>query len=253
MMRNLLLTLRYDGTAYHGWQVQKNGVTVQQTLQDALERILCERPPVTGCSRTDAGVHACAYACNFRTAHAIPCENLVRALNACLPDDIAVLSCREVPSAFHARYSALEKEYRYQIWNAPVRNPFLRGRALHVPYPLDAERMDAATRHFCGTHDFSAFRAAGSAVKDSVRTISFAKVLRDKENIWFHVRGNGFLYNMVRIMAGTLLYVAQGKLEPADIPKVIASQDRTKAGPTAPAHGLYFYRIFYDESGWPEG
>lgn len=247
-MRNLLLTLRFDGTAYHGWQVQKNSVTVQQTLQDALETILHHRPPVTGCSRTDAGVHARSYACNFRTEHRIPCENLVRALNTCLPDDVAVLSCREVPDVFHARYSALEKEYVYQIWNTPVRDPFFRGRALHVPYPLDTDIMDEAARHFLGTHDFAAFRAAGSAVKDTVRTISLSHVWREEDRVLFRVRGNGFLYNMVRIMVGTLLYTAQGKLKPADIPAVVASQNRTTAGPTAPAHGLYLNHIFYDVS-----
>ncbi|MFT8887996.1 tRNA pseudouridine(38-40) synthase TruA [Ethanoligenens sp.] len=247
-MRNLLLYLRFDGTAYHGWQVQKNSVTVQQTLQDALETILRQRPPVTGCSRTDAGVHARSYACNFHTEHTIPSENLVRALNACLPGDIAVLSCREVPSSFHARYSALEKEYLYQIWNAPVRDPFQRGRMLHVPCPLDDAAMDKAARYFLGRHDFASFRAAGSSVTDTVRTISCSQVRREKEQVFFRVRGNGFLYNMVRIMVGTLLYTAQGKLQPVDIPAVIDSLDRAAAGPTAPAHGLYLNRILYDEA-----
>ncbi|ADU26573.1 tRNA pseudouridine(38-40) synthase TruA [Ethanoligenens harbinense] len=250
-MRNILLLLRFDGAAYHGWQVQKNGVTVQEVLQNALETVLRHRPPVTGCSRTDAGVHALAYACNFRTEHTIPCQNLVRALNACLPDDIAVFACREVPPDFHARYSAHEKEYVYRILNAPARDPFWRGRALHVPYPLDEAVMDKAARGFLGTHDFAGFRAAGSDVKDTVRTVFHSGVQRDGDLVLFRVRADGFLYNMVRIMVGTLLYTAQDKLQPADILAVIDSRDRTAAGPTAPAHGLYLNRVFYDETGWP--
>lgn len=252
-MRNILLLLRFDGAAYHGWQVQKNGVTVQQVLQDALETVLRERPPVTGCSRTDAGVHALAYACNFRTDRTILCAGLVRALNACLPDDLAVFACREVPPDFHARYAAHEKEYVYRILNTPARDPFERGRALHVPSRLDEAVMDAAARGFLGTHDFAAFQAAGSSVKDTVRAVSAAEVRRKGGLVLFRVRADGFLYNMVRIMAGTLLYAARGKLRPEDIPAVVASRNRTAAGPTAPAHGLYLNRVFYDETGWPAG
>lgn len=244
-MRNLLLRLRFDGTAYHGWQVQKNAPTVQQTLQDALETILRERPPVTGCSRTDAGVHAREYACNFRTERTIPRENLVRALNACLPDDIAVLSCTEVRADFHARYAALGKEYLYRILNAPVRDPFFHARALHYPFPLDCGLLDSAAEFYLGTLDFSAFRASGGKDGNAVRTISHARVWRDGDLVFFGVRADGFLYHMVRIMVGTLLDVAQGKRKPDDIPAVIASRDRARAGPTAPAHGLYLNRVFY--------
>jgi tRNA pseudouridine(38-40) synthase len=156
-MRNLLLVIRYDGARYHGWQVQQNAVTVQQVFQDALERILGERPDVKGCSRTDAFVHALEFCVSFRTERGIPCGRLVGALNHFLPEDIAVLSCREVPVEFHARYSCTGKEYQYLIWNRKERDPFLRGRALHYWYPLDLGRLNRAAAFFLGAHDFTSF------------------------------------------------------------------------------------------------
>lgn len=246
-MRNILLRLRFDGTAYHGWQEQKALPTVQGVLQEALGALLGAPTPVTGCSRTDAGVHALGFACNFHTESGIPCEGMLRALNDRLPPDAAVWDCVEVPPDFHARFDATQKEYRYLIRCASVRDPFWRARALHCPYPLDCAAMDEAAQGFLGTHDFSSLRAVGgSGEKNPVRTVRFAHVQRDGETVVFTVRADGFLYNMVRIMAGTLLYVSQGKLSPRDIPAVLESRRRDAAGPTAPACGLYLAHVFYD-------
>lgn len=244
-MRNLLLTLRFDGQAYHGWQVQPNGVTVQQRIQDAVEAVTGVRSAVTGCSRTDAGVHALMYCCNFRTEHLIPCERLISALNAYLPRDIAVYGCREVDPAFHARYDCVGKEYVYRIWNSRVRNPFLEGRALHYPYPLDALYLDRQAQAFVGRHDFSAFCAAGGSVENKVRTVRAAHVERSGEAVSFRVEADGFLYNMVRIMVGTLLACAEGKLADGAVAAVLAGLDRSQAGATAQAQGLYLSRVFY--------
>lgn len=247
-MRNLLLTLCYDGARYHGWQVQNNAVSVQQVFQEALFKIIAERPAVKGCSRTDTGVHANRFCVSLKTEHAIPCERLVCALNHFLPEDIAVLDCREVPLDFHARYSCLGKEYIYQIWNEPARNPFLRGRALHYWYGLDLDRINAAAAHFVGTHDFTSFCTADARDRrDMCRTVGRADVRREGGLVLFTVAADGFLYNMVRIMAGTLLRVAQGKLRPEQIPGILAARDRSAAGPTAPPCGLYLNRVFYGE------
>lgn len=245
-MRTLLLTLAFDGTAYHGWQVQANAVTVQQTVQDAVERICGRRDPLTGCSRTDAGVHAREYCCTLRTAHPIACETLVQALNALLPRDIAVSACREVPADFHPRYDCAGKEYVYQIWNAPQKHPFLYKYAYHFKYPIDAAMLHAQAQAYCGTHDFSAFCAAGGSVEDHVRTVYSAEVMREGDLVCFRVAADGFLYNMVRIMTGTLLEIAGGKLPPDCIPAILAGGDRAAAGFTAPAHGLFLNHVSYD-------
>ena len=244
-MRNLFLTISFDGTAYHGWQVQNNAVTVQETLQDALEQICSNRDNVVGCSRTDAGVHANMYCCNIRTQSAIPCEKLVGALNALLPRDIAALSCEEVDWNFHARYDCKSKEYIYKIWNSPNKNPFLFGYSLHHKYPLDFEMLDRQAKDFIGTHDFSSFCAAGSSVEDTVRTVMNASVEREGDMITFRVEADGFLYNMVRIMVGTLIDIARGKIPQNSIPQIIEARNRFAAGQTAPARGLYLNNIHY--------
>ncbi len=244
-MRNLLLTISFDGTAYHGWQVQENAVTVQQTLQDALEQICRKRDNIVGCSRTDAGVHANMYCCNLRTESPIECGKLINALNAVLPDDIAVSDCREVDYEFHARYDCKSKEYIYKIWNSPNRNPFLKGYALHWKYPLDEKLLDSLAKQFIGTYDFSAFCAAGSSVEDTVRTVKNACVTREGDLVTFRVEANGFLYNMVRIMVGTLLDISAGKIPADAIPGIIKSKNRNLAGITARPEGLYLNRITY--------
>lgn len=245
-MRRLKLTIAYRGTAYHGFQVQQNALTVAEVFQDAVESVFGQRYDIKGCSRTDSGVHARGFVLSMDIAEAIPCPNIIKALNHRLPGDIAVLDCQEAEQGFHPRYSATGKRYLYRIWNAPQRNPFLQDTALHQPRPLDAELMNTAARHFLGSHDFSAFCAAGGSVQDHRRTITQCGVCRRGELVEISITGNGFLYNMVRIIAGTLMEVSLGRLTPEDIPLIIESRDRSRAGATAPAHGLFLDCVFYD-------
>ena len=244
-MRNLLLTISFDGTAYHGWQVQDNAVTVQQTVQDALEHICSKRDNIVGCSRTDAGVHANMYCCNVRTESLIECGKLVGALNAVLPKDIAVLDCKEVDYDFHARYDCKSKEYIYKIWNSPNKNPFLYNYSLHYKYPLDEKFLSEQAEMFVGTHCFDSFCAAGSSVEDTERTVMRACVEREGDMVIFRVEADGFLYNMVRIMVGTLIDISRGKIPPDSIDRIISAKNRAAAGYTAPAHGLYLNKINY--------
>lgn len=246
MERHLLMIVRYRGTNYHGFQVQQNKVTVAQVLQDAVEQVFKSRLPIKGSSRTDAGVHANAFPVTLHTTSSIPCEALVRAMNVHLPQDVAVLSCREVPPEFHPRYDCVGKRYLYKIWNSPVKNPFLADLALYHKYPMDVEAMDQAAQGFLGTHDFKAFCSAGSKVEDTVRVMTHASVRREGELVTFSITGSGFLYNMVRIMVGTLLEVSRGAIPPQAIPDIIQSGDRQKAGPTALPHGLYLDEVFYE-------
>lgn len=247
MERNLLLTLQYDGSGYHGWQVQENARSVQGVFQQALFSVLGVRPDIKACSRTDTGVHAREFCLSMKLSHGIPTERLVGALNHFLPPDIVVTGCRPVPPDFHARYSCRGKRYVYEIWNHPVRNPFLYGRALHYYHPIDAELLNRAAQHYLGRHDFTAFctldkREAG----DFCRTVTESHVERDGDMVRFTVAADGFLYNMVRIMTGTLLGVQQGRFAPEDIPAILQSRDRSCAGVTAPACGLYLQKVFYD-------
>lgn len=246
-MKNFLITIAYDGTDYHGWQVQPNGITVQQAVQDGIEKILGKRENIVGCSRTDAGVHANEFCFNMRTEKEITPFRFVGAMNAVLPDDIAVKNCREVPMDFHARYDSLGKEYVYKIWNSPQRNPFCEGRYLHYKREIDTAFLNEQAQYFCGTHDFSAFCASKSTVDDTVRTVEYFTVERNEEEVFFRVKADGFLYNMVRIMVGTLLEISEGKIEKGALPEIINSLDRNRAGRTAPAHGLYLNKVFYGE------
>lgn len=245
-MQRLLLTLRFDGTRYHGWQVQPNGITVQETLQDAVEHVTGVRSGIIGCSRTDSGVHASMFCCTFDTESPLRGDKMAAALNAYLPFDVAVYGCREVEASFHPRYSAAGKRYLYRIWNASQRNPFWEGLALHVKQPLDVERLNQAADDYVGTHDFASFCAVGSSVKDTVRTVRRCEVHRDGELVTFLVEADGFLYNMVRIMVGTLLDMANGKRPWDSIPAALSAANRTAAGRTAPACGLILDEVFYD-------
>lgn len=246
-MRNILLSLCYDGTNYHGWQVQKNALTVQEVFQGAMFRLLGENVDVKGCSRTDAGVHANMYCVSAKIDSNIPCERLRMAINRFLPSDIAVTSAVDVPMDFHARYSCTGKEYVYKIWNAPIRNPFWRGRAFHYWYPLDVEKLNLAARNFIGTHDFTSLCTIDKRNPENmVRTVRAFLVERKETLVEIRVTADGFLYNMVRIMVGTLLHVAMGRIKPHEISSIILARDRAKAGPTAVAHGLYLNRVFYD-------
>ncbi len=244
-MSRLLFTIKYDGSKYHGWQVQSNGVTVQQTVQDALESVLGTRVNVTGCSRTDSGVHANMFCFHSDIVCNIPNERFPAAINAHLPNDIAVLSCETVDSEFHARYSCKGKNYIYKIYDSDVRDPFKYGYAFHYKGNIDEVIMNDAAKHFVGKHDFSAFCSSGSSVEDTVRTVTECGVLRDGDVVTVNVSADGFLYNMVRIIVGTLIEVSEGKINIADLDYIIKSCQRNNAGRTAPACGLYLNEVFY--------
>lgn len=245
-MRNLLVKLAYQGHRYHGYQVQQNALSVAEVLQDAIESVMGVREPIIGCSRTDTGVHAHQYYCNLRTQSPIPTEGFVRAMNHVLPGDIAVLGCVEVADSFHARYDCVGKEYRYRIWQAPQKNPFLDRLALHYPYPLPLSRIQQAAQQLLGRHDFRSFCAAGGSVTDTIRTITRCEVMvQDSHDVWIAIAGDGFLYHMVRIIVGTLLGVAEGRFDPDDMGRILAAKDRRQAGRTAPPDGLYLHRVDY--------
>ncbi|MBP3446330.1 MAG: tRNA pseudouridine(38-40) synthase TruA [Clostridia bacterium] len=246
-MRNLLLRLMYDGSHYHGWQVQPNGITVQETLQDAIEQILGVRENVTGCSRTDAGVHANDFCCNIRTENEIDCYRLQGALNAVLPESISVKSVSEVELDFHARYNCVTKQYVYRVWNASYKNPFLVNRAWHYKNKIDENFLNGQAQAYIGTHDFKAFCSAGSTVEDTVRTVKSFSVTRDGEEVLFTVEADGFLYNMVRIMVGSLIEISENKIEKDKLSAIIESKDRALAGRTAPAQGLFLNKVKYGE------
>ena len=252
-MRNIKLLIQYDGAAFHGFQQQPNGDTVEARLKAAIHRITGESVTVYGCSRTDAGVHANAFCCNFKTGSDRPCDLLQRGLNAVLPPQIAVLSCEEAAVGFHARYDCLGKEYVYQIWNGKTRNPFLLDRALFYPFELDTVFLHQQAQAFVGTHDFASFCASGTDVKTTERTIYSCSVARQGDLVTFTVCGNGFLYNMVRIMVGTLLDLQRGKIEKDTIGAILLSRNREWAGVTAPPQGLFLNRVFYQEGGWQYG
>ena len=249
-MKRRLLTIKYDGSRYCGWQVQPNGVSIQGLMQDALENVLGTRPGVTGCSRTDAGVHANMFCLHFDSDDGIDNAKLPLALNYYLPDDIAVVSSIFVDDGFHARYSSVGKNYIYRIHNSPVKDPFGAKYSLSVPKHLDDKAMNTAAAHFEGTHDFSAFCSAGSSVTDNVRTVFECRVLRNGDELEISISANGFLYNMVRIIAGTLIEVGHGKISADEIPDIIDSRCRENAGPTVKPHGLFLNRVFYNKLGW---
>ncbi len=245
-MRNLLLTISYRGTDLHGWQIQDNAVTVQEVFQNALYEIIHERPDIKGCSRTDSGVHANMYCVSMKITHPIAEDRLMMAMNRYLPMDVVVTSAREVDDDFHARYSCKGKEYVYKVWNSRVRNPFLNGLALHYRYDIDVEALNREAQAFVGAHDFTSFCTLDKREKgDFTRTVEYFRVERSGDLVIFTVAADGFLYNMVRIMVGTLLAVQQGRIPSDSIADIIKSENRKKAGPTAPACGLYLNRVFY--------
>ena len=244
-MNNYKLILAYDGTPYHGWQMQDNAITIQQSLSEAIERIFGEKCTIYGSSRTDKGVHAERFCCNFKTEKDRDCEKIAYGLNAVLPESICVLECHKVHEDFNARFDAKGKQYTYKIWNSRRRNPFMIDKALHHPVLIDAEMLDKEAKDYIGTHDFSAFCAAGATTVSNVRTIFDCSVERQGDLVIFKVKGDGFLYNMVRIMVGTLLDINSGKIEKGSIPQIIESKSRFSAGITAKAHGLYLSEVYY--------
>lgn len=245
----VLLTLAFDGTRYHGFQVQKNALSVCEALQDALERLYGVRPPVKGCSRTDAGVHALGYCVSYTQPKPIDPYKLPLAVNRFLPPDIRVKRAREVPPGFHARYSAVSKEYCYRLLNSTVDDPFWRDYCWRVATPLDADAMRQAARLAQGTHDFAAFMSVGSTIEDTVRTVHFFDVQRQGEWIECRICADGYLYNMVRILVGTLVEVGARRMAPEAMAEVLAGRDRARAGDTAPAKGLFLAQVNYEFEG----
>ncbi len=249
-----LAKISYLGTGFCGSQVQPGKRTVQGELNRATAALFHSPCAITGCSRTDSGVHALAYYVSIvpqqpSLCARIPADRLPYAIRPYLPDDISVLAAREMPDAFHPRYSVREKEYRYEVWNAAQPSPFLRGRAWHYPRHVDAralQDMQAAAKELVGTHDFASFMAQGSHVTDTVRTVFNCTCERNGDFLRFRVRGNGFLYHMVRIMVGTLLGVAEGKYRPDGMRQILLQRDRKQAGETAPAEGLYLFDVKYN-------
>ena len=249
----LVIKLSYLGTRFHGSQIQPNQRTVTGVLKEVLREVYGADCTVCGCSRTDAGVHAKEYymMADFTASDAVPLPvPLSRApmvLNNFLPEDVSVLDVFYPAEGFHPRFSAVAKEYRYLIRNSRVKDPFLYRRALLYKRPLDEKLLDAAAADFLGTHDFTAFMAQGSDVSTTQRTVHYARVTRegDGDDVVFTVCADGFLYNMVRIMTGTLLYIAEGKIPADGIPHIIASKDRARAGVNVPPHGLYLSRVDY--------
>jgi tRNA pseudouridine38-40 synthase len=247
-MPNIKLVIEYDGTGYGGWQKQKNAVTVQETLEDALQRITGEKNTVIGAGRTDSGVHALGQVANFHTQSSIPPERFAYALNAVLPPDIRIKASEQVPEDFHARYSATGKKYRYSIHNHVHGTAIDRNTSYHVREKLSVKEMEEAASFLIGTHDFKSFCAAGSSVKTTVRTVQQAFFQQEGSRIDFYIEGNGFLYNMVRIIAGTLIEVGKGKRKPGEMSGIIEARDRRMAGPTAPAKALCLLEVMYENS-----
>ena len=250
----LLLHLSFLGTNYCGYQIQPNGITVQQRLNEATRALFGYDCDIVGCSRTDSGVHAnrfCVAVSKKGTNQlqtTIPMDRFPQAIAPHLPEDISVIAAELVEDSFHPRYDVKYKEYVYRIWNAPYKNPFLQDRTWHYPRPISEEallQMNEAAAYWIGEHDFSSYMAADSKITDAVRTIYEAEVTRQGDVIEFRVSANGFLYNMVRILMGTLIYVAEGRISPNEIEELTASRDRTRAGMTAPACGLFLNRVVY--------
>jgi tRNA pseudouridine38-40 synthase len=240
------MIVAYDGTNYCGWQAQPNGVTIEEKLNEALTNLLGEEIHVTGASRTDAGVHSLGNVCVFDTDTRMPAAKISFALNQRLPEDIVVQDSCEVAEDFHPRYAESEKTYEYRILNRRFRLPTRRLDTYFYYYPLDVDRMKEAASYLVGEHDFRSFCAVNAQVKSTVRTVYRCSVNRADDIITIRITGNGFLYNMVRIIAGTLIKVGSGEIAPSDMPRILRARDRSASGPTAPAHGLTMIGIEYD-------
>lgn len=245
-MRRIALIIEYDGTNYVGWQVQPNGVSIQQSIDDAFEKLIGERPVLHASGRTDSGVHAKAQVAHFDTECRIPSDKFCYALNTRLPDDIRIKASFDVPSDFHARFCVKEKHYVYTVNNSPHASAFTRNTALHIHYPLDIEKLNKAASLFIGTHDFNAFRSSGGMSTSTERTIYVSEWTKEGPYLKYHVAGSGFLYNMVRIMTGTMLRIGLGFEKPELIAEALSGAKREFAGDTAPAHGLTLERVVYD-------
>jgi len=256
-MPSFKITIAYDGGRFVGWQRQAAGTSVQGLIEDALRVLDDDDVAVAGASRTDAGVHALGQVASFTLRRTIAADALRRALNSRLPDDVRIVSAEDVPATFHARFVASRKTYRYRIWNADLLNPFEREHAWHVRGPLAIDAMQAAARALEGRHDFAAFQAAAGTQRTTEREVFSSIVLAHDDSrgadlrpapaclMTYEITGSGFLRHMVRTIAGSLLDIGQGRRSPEWLSDVLASRDRTQAGPTAPAHGLFLVRVDY--------
>lgn len=243
-MRNIKITVQYDGTNYCGWQEQPNSLGIQGNIEYAIKEITGEKVKINGSGRTDAGVHAIGQVANFKIESNIKAAQIPDALNSKLPKDISVVKAEEVDEEFHARYSAKGKIYRYLVYNNRYRNPILKDISYQVKYDLDFDKMEKEAKSLIGTHDFCGFMSSGSSVKDTVRTIRDVKIEKEGDLIVFEFEGNGFLYNMVRIISGTLIDIGRGKINES-MEEIIKSKNRSKAGHTAPGHALFLKKVFY--------
>lgn len=246
-MQTISFVIKYDGSHYHGWQRQNRVVGVQAVIEKALKRVLKQEITVEGSGRTDAGVHALGQCASFKAYLPMPVENLRGAVNKILPKDVFVVDAHIVPDTFHARFSAVAKTYTYKVYTKKERDPFLDRYSYHYPYSLDIALIKRAMHYFLGTHDFRTFMASGSETVNTVRTLYDFSLEHTEDTLTFTITGNGFLYNMVRIIIGTLLHVGNGKLLPESIPEIIDSKERSRAKFTTPGHGLYLNRVFYSD------
>jgi tRNA pseudouridine38-40 synthase len=243
-MRNIKITIQYNGKNYCGWQKQNNSPGIQGTIEKAIFDITREEVKITGSGRTDAGVHALGQVANFKTNSQIPVDRIPNALNAKLPKDISIVKAEEVDEDFHSRYSAKKKTYRYQIYNSLYRSPIYADISYPVKYDLDIDKMKKEAKSLIGTYDFKGFMSSGSSVIDTVRTIYNIEVSKSEDLIIIEIEGNGFLYNMVRIIAGTLVDIGRGRIT-ENMSTIIKSKSRSMAGHTAPAHGLFLKKVDY--------
>lgn len=239
------MVIEYDGTNYHGWQIQKNAITVQEVITKAIKKITSEDVNLIGSSRTDAGVHALNQVANFISNCNIPLSKMPNALNSVLPKDIVIKNAYEADMDFHSRYSAKGKRYKYIIYNRKFNSPVYRNYSWHISNELDLDRMTESLTYLKGTHDFSAFKASGSSVKDSIRTVRDISLRKNDFNVEFEIEADGFLYNMVRIIVGTIVDVGIGKINPIHVKEILESKDRCMAGKTAPPQGLFLTKIYY--------
>ena len=245
-MRNIKLTIEYDGKDFNGWQKQPNKLNIQGTIEQAIKCITGEDVELNASGRTDAGVHALGQVANFKTNSKIPIEKFAIAINSRLKKSIVIKKAEEVDERFHSRLNCKKKTYRYIINNSEEGSAIYRNLETHIPQKLDISKMEQAIKYFEGEHDFKAFKASGTSSKSSVRTIYEAKIYQKGEKIFIELTGNGFLYNMVRIIVGTLVDVGIGKIKPEDIPQIINEGKRENAGKTLPPNGLYLLNVMYE-------
>ena len=244
-MRNIKLIIEYDGKKFGGWQKQPNKLNIQGEIEKAIEEITGEAVELNASGRTDAGVHSLGQTANFKTNCEINISKMAIAINSKLKQSIRIIKAEEVDEKFHARYSCKGKKYKYVINNSKYGSAIYRDLEYHMPIKLNVEAMQKGIKYFEGEHDFKGFKASGTSSKSSVRTIYSAKVIEDGERIIVEIEGNGFLYNMVRIISGTIVDVGLGKIKPEEIPEIIESKDRTRAGKTLPPQGLYLVEVYY--------